>query len=101
MFIFEEIGNVVMTPKRNGKTLSMMVVRKETVDPSSTFFQADGKHKGLFVNQEGAETLSDANPDMDLDFRCFLINQKTQERTVVSWWLWQDVGDDQEKFLIF
>lgn len=72
-----------MTPKRNGKTLSCMVVRKEKVDVSSTFFQGDGKHKGLFVNGEDADALPDTNPDTDLDFRCFLINQTTQDRIVV------------------
>ena len=72
-----------MTPKRNGKALSCMVVRKEKVDVASTFFQGDGKHKGLFVNGDDSEALPDTNPDTDLDFRCFLINQNTQERIVV------------------
>lgn len=84
---------IVMTPSKHGTTTSIRIekVRKSQVDQSMVAHTAGGQHRGLVINKQTAGDSQDAAPpQLQLEFKCFLIDHKTNkhvpESRVLKFW---------------
>ncbi|XP_076455911.1 uncharacterized protein LOC143290397 isoform X2 [Babylonia areolata] len=79
--------DVVMTPTKKGKTTHIKIERKrrQLSDSSSIVHVAGGHNQGLVVAKDDANGVEDlGQPQLQLGFLCFLIDQKTNEHFVES-----------------
>lgn len=75
-----------MTPTKEGKTSRIHIdkVKKGKIDESKVAHKAGGEHTGLVINKKGAEINAiQTPPHVQLDFKCFLVNQKTGKHVPV------------------
>lgn len=84
---------IVMTPTKSGKTTTIKIekVKKTQIDQSKVAHAAGGQHAGLVINKQGQEGAAERGPPhLQLEFKCFLVNQKTgkhvPESRVLKFW---------------
>jgi nucleoside phosphorylase len=83
---------VVMTPSKKGKTTVIRIekVRRSSIDQTQVAHKAGGQHSGLVINKQTSGADEDASPHLQLEFKCFLVDQKTgshvpESRTLKFW----------------
>lgn len=79
--------DVVMTPTKKGKTTHIKIERKrrQSSDSSSIVHVAGGHNQGLIVAKNDANGVEDlGQPQLQLGFLCFLVDQKTDDHYVES-----------------
>lgn len=84
---------VVMTPSKKDKTTVIRIekVRRSNIDQTQVAHKAGGQHSGLVINkQTSPATDEDSSPHLQLEFKCFLVDQKTgkhipESRTLKFW----------------
>jgi hypothetical protein len=88
---------IVMTPSKHGTTTSIRIekVKRTQIDQSQVAHQAGGQHQGLVINKQSAADAKDATPPhLQLEFKCFLIDHKTNkhipESRVLKFWFSPD-----------
>jgi len=88
---------IVMTPSKRGTTTSIKIekIRKGQIDPSQIQHKAGGQHTGLTINkQANADGQELAPPQLQLEFKCFLVDRKTgrhvPESRVLKFWFAPD-----------
>jgi len=88
---------IVMTPAKNGKTTTIKIekVKKTQVDENKVAHKAGGQHSGLVINkQTSPDGLDNSQPHLQLEFKCFLVDQKTgkniPESRVLKFWFTLD-----------
>jgi hypothetical protein len=84
---------IVMTPSKRGTTTSIRIekVKRAHIDPSQVAHTAGGQHQGLVINKQSATDSKDATPPhLQLEFKCFLTDHKTNkhipESRVLKFW---------------
>lgn len=89
----EKDEEIVMTPAKSGKKTIIKIekVRRQQLDETKVQHKAGGQHAGLVINKQadsGAGTTSPAH--LQLEFKCFLVDQKTgnhvPESRVLKFW---------------
>ena len=82
---------VVMTPTKSGKRTIIQIEKKAKaeIDMSNIKHKAGGQHSGLVINKQGQVT--NLGPvDLQLEFKCFLVDQKSgnqiPESRVLKFW---------------
>jgi nucleoside phosphorylase len=88
---------IVMTPSKHGNTTSIRIekVAKSQIDQTKVAHKAGGQHSGLVVNKQGADVAKEASPpQLQLEFKCYLIDHKTNkhipESRVLKFWFSPD-----------
>ncbi|XP_074652228.1 uncharacterized protein LOC141906767 isoform X2 [Tubulanus polymorphus] len=93
---------IVMTPVKKGKATSIRIERqrRQEVDRTAVHHKAGGQHSGLVVNkqQQGASNASTEQAQLQLEFTCFLVNQRTGDRFVERRQLRYWFQDDADHF---
>jgi len=84
---------IVMTPSKRGNVTSIRIekVKRSQIDRSQVAHTAGGQHSGLVINKQTAADAKDASqPQLQLEFKCFLIDHKTNkhipESRVLKFW---------------
>lgn len=83
---------IVMTPSKKGKTTTIRIekVPKKQLDESQVAHKAGGQHSGLVINKQTADAVDNSMPNLQLEFKCFLVDQKTgkhvPESRVLKFW---------------
>lgn len=88
---------VVMTPSKHGTTTTIRIekIRRGTVDERQVAHKAGGQHSGLVINKAASNDAADnVQPHLQLEFKCFLVDQKTgnhiPESRVLKFWFATD-----------
>ncbi|CAH1774230.1 unnamed protein product [Owenia fusiformis] len=70
---------IVMTPTKKGNTSCIKIekVPKFSLDETKVAHQAGGEHSGLVINKKQDESGEARKQDLQLEFKCFLVDAKT------------------------
>ncbi|ELU00418.1 hypothetical protein CAPTEDRAFT_151003 [Capitella teleta] len=85
-----------MTPTKSGKTTTIKIakVRRQQLDETQVAHKAGGQHSGLVINKQGAASQDYGPPQLQLEFKCFLVDQKSgkhvPESRILKFWFSQD-----------
>lgn len=83
---------IVMTPSKRGNMTCIRIekVKKSHIDESQVAHKAGGQHQGLVVNRQASDMRDTTAPQLQLEFKCFLVDRKTgkhvPESRVLKFW---------------
>jgi len=84
---------IVMTPSKSGKTTTIKIekMKKTQLDENQVAHKAGGQHSGLVINKAAtADGIDNSQAHLQLEFKCFLVDQKTgkhiPESRVLKFW---------------
>lgn len=87
---------IVMTPSKRGNMTCIRIekLRKTQLDTSQVAHVAGGQHTGLVINKQATETRDASPPQLQLEFKCFLVDRKSgkhvPESRVLKFWFSPD-----------